>query len=73
MAIVVSRNNYGRPLPEEEQKKMNLTDNSQVAHTLERVLMRISRENAEDAGLRTNEKKVEGALDHKIIGKSFDS
>ena len=44
MAIVIYRNKVGRPVPEEEQQQLNLTEERAVAQTLERVLMRISRE-----------------------------
>ena len=73
MAIVISRNNFGRPLPEEEQQQLNLTENRAVAQTLERVLMRISREANADACLRTDGKQEENTLKNKIIGKNSDS
>lgn len=44
MAIIISRNNFGRPLPVEEQQRLNLTENREVAQTLERALMRIRQE-----------------------------
>lgn len=65
MAIIVSRNNFGRPLPKEEQEQMNLTENREVARTLERVLMRLYAEAEDRNGQKTTGNAFEGKADGK--------
>ena len=44
MAIIISRYNQGKPIREEDMKKLSLTDNPIVDKTLNQVMMRINNE-----------------------------